>query len=250
MRLVSDRRFWLALAAIALIGAFRYAGADDVLSLATLRENREVLTRLVESQFALAVLAYLAIYVFTVAFSIPGAAVLTLAGGFLFGAVWGTLLTVIAATAGATLVFLFARFIFGDNTLQTFGPQAERLAANIRKNAWSYLLVLRLVPLFPFFLVNLTPAFAGVGLLAYVLTTFFGIIPGTAVFATAGAGIGTILDQGEDISAATVLTPEILAALTGLALLSLAAIPLRRRFAERGASSNGQDRKQIRAAGQ
>ncbi|MDZ4789979.1 MAG: VTT domain-containing protein [Hyphomicrobiales bacterium] len=231
MKLLKNRRLWFGLAAVAAILAIRYTGVADTLSLETLRQNREALTAFVRENYLLAALAYIGLYATVVSFSFPGAVFLTLSGGFLFGAIWGTLFTVIGATVGATIIFLFAKVIFGENALQRLGPQAVKLAENIKQNAWSYLLVLRLVPLFPFFLVNLIPAFAGVGLTAYVLTTFFGIIPGTAVFSSAGAGLGHVLEQGGNISVGSILTPEIVAALCGLALLSLLAIPLRKKFA-------------------
>jgi uncharacterized membrane protein YdjX (TVP38/TMEM64 family) len=236
--ILKDRRFWLVVGALLAVAAVRGAGIASYLSLDTLRAHRHELTAFVAGNYWLAALAYIGIYILAVAFSMPGALFLTLAGGFLFGAIAGTIFTVAGATMGAVLIFVFARSIFGENALKRFGPQAERLAASIQKNTWSYLLVLRLAPLFPFFLVNLIPAFAGVGLAAYALTTFFGIIPGTAVFSLSGAGLGGVLDSGETISVRSVLTPEILLALSGLALLSLAAIPLRRKFA-RDARSNG-----------
>jgi uncharacterized membrane protein YdjX (TVP38/TMEM64 family) len=230
-RVLGDRRVWLALGAVAAILVLRASGLGEYLSLDALATHRAALTGLVERNLPLAAGLFVAVYVAVVAFSIPGALVLTLSGGFLFGAVLGTALTVMAATTGATLVFLFARFVMGSNALDRLGPQAARIAEGIRRDAASYLLVLRLVPLFPFFLVNLVPAFLGVALPVYVLTTLFGILPGTAVFSLAGAGLGGILDAGGRIEPGTVLTPTILAALLGLAALSLAAIPLRRRFA-------------------
>ncbi len=234
--LFHDRRFWLVLAAIGAVAGLRLSGLGDVLSLETIKAHRQTLTAFVQDNFVLAVLAYAAIYIAAVAFSVPGAAILSLTGGFLFGAATGTMLTTVSATAGATLVFLFARLIFGDAALERLGPQAKNLAANIQQNAWSYLLVLRLVPLFPFFFVNLIPAFAGVRLSTYVLTTLFGILPGTLVFSLSGAGLGRVLDKGGELSAGSIFTPEIIAALTGLALLSLAAIPLRKRFERRNAA--------------
>jgi uncharacterized membrane protein YdjX (TVP38/TMEM64 family) len=230
-RVLRDRRLWLALAAVALIAVVRATGLADLLSLETLRTHRAALAGWVGDNLVLAAAAYVGLYMAAVALSVPGAVVLTLAGGFLFGAAAGTALTVIGATAGATLVFMFAKAIFGPNALDRFGEAATRLGETIRRNAWSYLLVLRLVPLFPFFLVNLVPAFVGVRLSTYVLTTFFGIIPGTLVFSLAGAGLGGVLDSGGSLQIGTILTPEILGALLGLALLSLAAIPLRKRFA-------------------
>lgn len=230
-RLLRDRRVWLGLAAIAALLAAHAAGIGDYLSLDALARHRATLTAFVAEHAIASRLLYVALYVAAVALSLPGAAVLTLAGGFLFGAWQGTALTVLGATLGATLVFLLARRVFGDDALARLGPAAERLANAIRRDQVPYLLVLRLVPLFPFFLVNLVPAFAGVGTFAYVATTFFGILPGTAVFSLAGAGLGSVLEAGGKPELGTILTPEIIAALCGLAALSLLAIPLKRRFA-------------------
>ncbi len=228
--LARDKRLWLAAFVIAAVVGLRFSGLSDYLTLTTLREHRHELTAFVANHYMVAVIAYIGLYIVVVAFSVPGAVFLTLAGGFLFGAVVGTFLTVISATIGATLVFLFAKLICGHAALEKLGPEAKKLAANIQENAWSYLLVLRLVPLFPFFLVNLVPAFAGVRLRTFVLTTLFGIMPGAAIFTLSGAGLGHVLDQGETFSIRSILTPEIIAALVGLALLLLAAIPLRKRL--------------------
>lgn len=230
-RLPGDRRIWLALAAGAAILGVRASGLADLVSLDVLRTHRAVLVAWADDNAVIAAASYVALYVGVVALSVPGAVVLTLVGGFLFGAAAGAALTVAAATAGACLVFLFARAVLGAGALDRFGPGAARLGRNIRHHAWSYLLVLRLVPLFPFFLVNLVPAFVGVPLSTFVLTTFLGIIPASVVFSLAGAGLGTVLDAGGPIDAGAILTPKILAALLGLAGLALAAIPLRRRFA-------------------
>lgn len=217
---------------MALILGLRASGLGDLLSLETLRTHRAALTGWVGSNLVLAAVAFVGVYAAAVAFSIPGAVILTLSGGFLFGAVLGTLLSVVGATIGAVLVFLFARMIFGPAALEKFGERGRSLAEGIRRNAWSYLLVLRLVPLFPFFLVNLVPAFVGVRLPVYALTTFFGILPGTAVFSLSGAGLGSVLDSGGELELRSILTPQILGALFGLAALSLAAIPLKNRFAK------------------
>lgn len=233
LRLLKDRRFWTVAGVLALIAVLRASGLTAYLSLDTLKTHRATLSGWVEQHALLAGLAYVALYTAATAFSLPGAVFLTLSGGFLFGAATGTLLTVLGATLGATLIFLFAKTLFGENALDRLGPQAARLSDGIRRNAASYLLVLRLVPLFPFFLVNLVPAFVGVPLVTYVLTTFFGIIPGTAVFSLAGAGLGSVLDQGGQITPGSILTPQIIAGFVGLALLSLAAIPLRKRLAAR-----------------
>ncbi len=230
-RYLKDRRMWLGFIAVAALVAAREVGLSDYVSLETLRANRQELRDFVAAYHVLATLAYIGLYILAATLSLPGLVFLTLAGGFLFGVIEGTIFTVIGATAGATLVFLFAKAIFAGNKLDRFGPPAAKIAGNIRQNAWPYLLVLRLVPLFPFFLVNLIPAFAGVPLTTYVLTTFFGIIPGAAVFSLSGAGLESILEKGGDVSLCSVLTPEVLGALFGLAALSLAAIPLKRMFA-------------------
>jgi uncharacterized membrane protein YdjX (TVP38/TMEM64 family) len=231
MRILRDRRLWIGLGFLALLVAARLSGVSEHLSLEGLSRHRATLDAFVAANLPLAALAYVALYAGAVALSFPGAVVLTLAGGFLFGAVVGTLLAVTGATIGATLVFLLAARIFGRDALERLGPTAEKLAVGIRANAASYLLVLRLVPLFPFFLVNLVPAFVGVPLLTYVLTTFAGILPGTAVFSLAGAGLGEVLAAGGSFEIGSVLTPQILGALLGLAALSLAAIPIKARLA-------------------
>jgi uncharacterized membrane protein YdjX (TVP38/TMEM64 family) len=230
-RLLLDRRVWIVLGVLGLLVALRATGLSDHLSLATLAAHREALGSFVAANLVLAALAYVGVYVVAVAFSFPGAVFLTLAGGLLFGAVGGTALTVVGATIGATLVFLFAQRLFGADALDRLGPKARALGEGIRRNAASYLLVLRLVPLFPFFLVNLVPAFVGVRLGIYVVTTALGILPGTAVFSLAGAGLGDVLAMGGAFDPRAVLTPQILGALLGLAALSLAAIPLKARFA-------------------
>lgn len=231
--LLKDRRLWLVLAALGAFLLLRWSGLAGFLSLETLKAHRETLSSLVSGSIVMASIAYVAVYILAVAFSLPGAVFLTLSGGFLFGATLGTLLTVTGATIGATLIFVFAKAIFGENALDRFGAPAARLADGIRRNAGSYLLVLRLVPLFPFFLVNLVPAFVGVKITTYVVTTFIGIIPGTAVFSLAGAGLGYVLDQGGAVTVGSILTPQIIAGLVGLAALSLAAIPLRKRLEAR-----------------
>jgi len=233
MRWLRDRRVWIVLGLIGLVVALRFSPLGGLLSLDALARHRAALDGFVASNLSAAAAAYLALYVAVVALSLPGAMVMTLAGGLLFGAMLGTALAVLAATIGATLVFLLARRILGADALDRLGPRAATLAAGIRREAASYLLVLRLVPLFPFWLVNLVTAFCGVRLAVFVPTTLLGILPGTAVFSLAGAGLGEALAAGGGFEIGRVLTPQVLAALGGLAALSLAAIPLRRRFGGR-----------------
>ena len=146
---------------------------------------------------------------------------------------WGLLLVSFASSLGALMAFLAARYLLRDAIQERFGKALAPINDGVKKDGTFYLLTLRLVPLFPFFLVNLVPAFVGVPLATYVLTTFFGIMPGTAVFSLAGAGLGSVLDQGGAVSPGSILTPQIIGGLVGLAALSLAAIPIRKRLAAR-----------------
>lgn len=196
-------------------------GLHRYISFEVLRENRVALLSWVQQNGLLAALVYMAIYAIAVAFSLPGGLVLSITGGFLFGTLFGSLYIVIGATVGATALFIIAKSALGDFLRAKAGPWLQKMEAGFRENALSYLLVLRLVPLFPFFVVNLVPAFLGVSLSTYVIGTFFGIIPGVIVFASVGAGLGSIFDKGEAFSAAGILTPQIIMALVGLAILAL-----------------------------
>ncbi len=209
-------------AAIAAAFAAVFAlGLDDYLSFQTLRENRVALMQYVADNAALSVVIFIAVYAATTTLSLPGGAILTIAGGFFFGAVFGSLWVVIGATLGATGVFLAARSAFGQSLRAKAGPWLKKMEDGFNQNALSYLLVLRLVPIFPFFVVNLVPALVGVPLRTYVFATVIGIIPGSFVFASIGAGLGSVFDSMQDFSPASALTPEVITALVGLALLSL-----------------------------
>lgn len=228
------RRFLPLAAVVAAIGLAWGLGLGDYLTLDQLRAHHRTLTGLVATHPLAAPLAYLALYTAAVAVSLPGAVLLTITGGFLFGATLGTTLTVIAATTGATLIFLAARSAFGGLLRGRAESALGRMEAGFRRDAFSYLLVLRLVPLFPFFIVNLVPAFLGVGLGTYVGATLIGIVPATLVYTLAGCGLGSILESGGEFSLKSVLTPEMLAALLGLALLALVPV-VYKRFAGRNA---------------
>ncbi|MPZ10766.1 MAG: TVP38/TMEM64 family protein [Kiloniellaceae bacterium] len=221
------------LAALALAFGF---GLQDHLSIEALRAHRSLLTDFVAGHAVAAALIFMATYALSTALSLPGGLVLTLAGGFLFGIVPGTLYVVIAATLGATVVFLIARGALGGSFRAKAGPFVQRMEAGFRENAFSYLLVLRLIPLFPFVVVNLVPAFLGVPLATYVVGTFIGIIPGTLVFILAGAGLGSIFDRGGAFTVDSVLTPEIVAGLIGLSLLSLLPVVYKRVKARKSAT--------------
>ena len=208
-------------------------GLDDYLSFEALREHRALLVDFVAGRMALALALFVVIYAAATAVSLPGGAILSIVGGFLFDAVPGTGAIVLGATAGATAVFLIARTALGDSLRARAGPALRRMEAGFQENALSYLLVLRLIPLFPFFVVNLVPAFLGVRLGTYVLGTFLGIIPGAFVFAFAGAGLGSVLDTAVSLTPASVLTPQVIAALGGLCVLALLPVVYKKLKAQR-----------------
>ena len=225
------------LAAIAAaIGAFFALGLDQYVTFDALREHRALLTGFVAEQALLAVALFIVVYATATALSLPGGAVLTVTGGFLFGSLGGTIWVVIGATLGATGIFLVAKTALGDALRAKAGPALKKMEDGFRENALSYLLVLRLIPLFPFFIVNLVPAFLGVSLRTYVIGTFLGIIPGSFVFASVGAGLGSIFDAGQDFTLTGVLTPEIITALVGLAALSLLPVVYKKVKARRAAA--------------
>ncbi len=183
-----------ALAALALLFVIVWqSGLIGLLRFETLAENRMRLADFVASQPASAVLAFVLIYIAAVALSLPGGALLTMTGGFLFGWLFGGLLAVLSATIGASIIFLIAKSALGETLAARAGPRLAQLRAGFANNAFSYLLFLRLVPAFPFWLVNLAPAFLGVAWPVFALATAIGIIPGTFAFAFFGAGLDDII---------------------------------------------------------
>lgn len=221
------------LGAIALgIGLVFAFDLDRYLSLSTLEQHKDALKTWVEANAVVASGAYLLAYAVAVGLSIPGAAILTISGGLLFGVWWGSALAVTGATLGAVAIFLAARTALGDILRQRAGGWIARLEDGFRENAVSYMLTLRLIPVVPFWLVNLVPAFLGVSLIAFAGTTFFGIIPGTVVYVSVGNGLAATLEAGQDPNLSIIFQPEILLPLLGLALLSLIPVAVKR---QRGA---------------
>lgn len=231
------RRLLPMLILVAGFVAFFALGLERYLSIEALRQHRETLRAWVESYGILAALAYIGLYTTAVAFSLPGASILSVTSGFLFGTIWGSVVVVISATLGATALFIIAKTAFGDALRARAGAWLHSLEAGFRANALSYLIVLRLVPIFPFFVVNLVPALLGVPLPTYVLGTFVGIIPGSIVFTSIGAGLGSIFDAGGTLSLRGVLTPQVLTALVGLAVLAMIPVVYKKMTARRGGAS-------------
>jgi uncharacterized membrane protein YdjX (TVP38/TMEM64 family) len=217
----------LALLAAGLAIAYGL-GLHRYVTLGWLADQREVLLDMVARYPLRAVSLFFLIYVTVVALSVPAASVLTIFAGFLFGWLAGGIIVVLAATAGSCLLFAGARTVFGDLLRRRAGPFLNRFAAGFSRNAFSYLLVLRLVPVFPFFIVNIAPAFFGVSLRTFALATVTGIIPGTFVYAWLGCGfeqaIGDAAEKGRPLLPSDFLTPELTVAFLGLALI--AALPL------------------------
>ncbi|MFZ7091633.1 TVP38/TMEM64 family protein [Primorskyibacter sp. 2E233] len=214
----------ITILAMAVIGFFTLR---DYLTFDTLRDNREALLLFRDSNYALMVLGFVAIYVTIVAFSLPGAAVASVTGGFLFGLWGGTAFNVLSATIGATAIFLAARAGLGralSAKLETSEGTMKRLMEGLRENEVSVLFLLRLVPAVPFFVANLLPALVGVKFRNFVWTTALGIIPGAIVYTSIGVGLGEVFDRGEDPDLSLLWAPQVIGPILGLA--ALAALPI------------------------
>jgi len=205
----------IAISIALAIGAFFYFDLGRFLSLTALKDNRDSLLAFTEANFAAAVGIFIIAYAIATGLSLPGAVILTLAGGFLFGAVFATLCVNIGATTGATLAFLTARYLLRDTVEQKFGKWLGPFQEGFAKNAFSYLLTLRLIPLFPFFVVNLVSGLTRVNVGTYVAATAIGIIPGSFVYAYAGRQLGTINSLKE------IASPNVVGAFVLLGLLAL-----------------------------
>lgn len=220
----------LPLAAIAVGAVLGAYALGDYLSFESLRDNREVLIAYRDAHYGLAVLVFMAFYVVIAGFSLPGATVATLTGGFLFGTFPGVLFNVGAATIGATVVFLAARWGLGDRLAAKMDASEGRVKAikdGIDENQWSMLFIIRLVPLVPFFVANLIPALVGVPLWRYVVSTFVGIIPGGLVYTSVGAGLGEVFARGETPDLGIIFEPHVLLPILGLAALALLPVVLK-----------------------
>src|SRR5213080_3932297 len=229
---LAPRRF-VPLGILVIAGAlFMVLGGHRYLSFAALAENREWLCATVAHAGTKAVFVFILAYAGLVALSVPGSVYFTLASGFLFGPWAGTAYAVIGATLGATLVFLAARAGLAGLAARA-GPWVRRLEAGFRANALSYLLVLRLIPVFPFWLVNLAAGALGLKLSVYVLGTFVGIIPVTFIYASLGSGLGTLVAEGRRPDLAVLTRPGIILPILGLAVLALLPVGSKRWRARR-----------------
>jgi len=212
---------------VAAVGAFTLR---DTLTFDMLRDNREALLAFRDANYGATVALFMLAYVLIVAFSLPGATIATLTGGFLFATFPGALFNITAATIGATLIFLAARWGLGERLaarMENSEGAVKRIKDGIDENQWSMLFLIRLVPAVPFFVANLVPALVGVPLNRFVISTFIGIIPGGVVYTSVGAGLGQVFERGETPNLGIIFEPQILLPLLGLCLLALLPIVIK-----------------------
>lgn len=215
---------FLAIIAVALIGTVflrPYLGFD------ALAEHRDALVALVAAHYGLAVLGFILAYIVIVALSLPGATVVTLTGGFLFGLFPGVFFNLAGATIGAILIFLAARMGLGERLaarIDATPGAVQRLKRGMDENQWSVLFLMRLVPAVPFFVANVLPALLNVPLRRFAISTALGIVPGALVYTSVGAGLGEVLAAGERPDLGVIFEPHILGPILGLA--ALAALPM------------------------
>jgi uncharacterized membrane protein YdjX (TVP38/TMEM64 family) len=238
-------RRWLPLGIVAAVSAtVLVMGWHRQLSLETLVHHHDDVQAFVAANLVAALAVYVAVYVAVVALSVPGGLFLTVTGGILFGGWLGGAAAIVGATIGATLIFLIARSAFGEHLAHRAGALAEKLADGFRADAFSYLLFLRLVPVFPFFLVNLVPALVGVRLGTFVAATAIGIVPAGFAFAFIGAGLDSVIraegasynacraaggvDCRVEFDLKAAVTPELIAALVALGVIALVPVAVKR----------------------
>lgn len=244
-------RKWIApLIVLALLVGGYLGGLHEYFSLSNLIRHRETMVSFVSENIVLAVLSYIALYVFVVAVSFPGAAALTITSGLIFGGIVGGMSTVLGATLGAVIIFTIAKSSLGDTLEKKAGPFVKKMIAGFQKDQFQYLLTLRLAPVFPFWVVNIVPALLNMRLGPYALATFLGIIPGTMAFAYIGAGLDSVIAAQEEanpgcanagtcsIEIGALVTKDLLIALGGLALLSVIPFIIKKIRGEKSLTDN------------
>ncbi len=212
---MNPKKIFLLACAVLAITLFFFFDLGRFLTLAALKANHQALLAYSSTHRLLTLAAFMAIYIVQTALSLPGAAILSLAAGALFGSILGTIAANIAATIGATLAFLVTRYLLRDVVLDTFGSRLEGVNRELEARGFNYLLFLRLVPLFPFFLINLAAGLTRLPLRTFFLATMLGIIPGGFVYVNAGASLATI-DSPADVA-----SPRVLGSLALLGLFAL-----------------------------
>ena len=230
------KRLWLPMLLVAGLGLFFGLGGQDYFGWQAISRQYAAMKSIAEANLLFAASVFLLIYILSVSFSLPVALPLTLTGGALFG--WPAAgLVLIGATAGATVVFIAARTVFADLARRRAGPFIARLEDGFTRNAFSYLLALRLIPAAPFWVVNIVPALTRMPLSRFVIATLLGIAPGTTVFVSVGRGLDHVLAAGRTPDLQILTSPAIIGPLVALGLLSLLPVVWRHLSARRGAST-------------
>lgn len=228
---------WLPLIVIVLfLFLSMYLRLDRYLSYSHLQSSYQSMISWTESHYLTSVLLFMGCYILAVTLSFPGAVFITLAGGLLFGLVLGTLYVVISATLGATLVFYAVKSSLGHWMAQQTKSWTKKMQDGFNENAFSYLMILRLIPLFPFWVVNIVPALLNVDARTYIIATFLGIIPGSFVYISIGNGLSHLLEMNQQPDLSIIFSWPILLPLIGLALLSL--LPLIYKKLKKSSPSN------------
>ena len=223
------RSLWrhLPLATILLVAVIGSLTLRDHLTFDTLQANRDALLAFRDANFVSMAAIFIAVYVVIVAFSLPGAAVASVTGGFLFGLALGTTFNVAAASVGACAIFLAARWGLGAvlaARIEASEGKLKRLKSALHDNEISVLFLIRLVPAVPFFVANLVPALVGVRFINFAMTTVLGIIPGAIVYTWIGVGVGEVFDRGERPDLSLLREPQVIGPIIGLCVL--AALPM------------------------
>tara|TARA_A200000113_G_scaffold198990_1_gene191404 strand:- start:483 stop:1172 length:690 start_codon:yes stop_codon:yes gene_type:complete len=203
-----------------LIAAF-YFDFDKYVDFQFLQTHQGIVKGFITDMPVQAALLYMSLYAVSTAFSLPFGTIMTISGGWLFGVLIGGILTVIGATIGACTLFLAARYAFREAMVARAGARLQQFEAGFKRHSTSYLLAMRLIPVFPFFLVNFLPALIGVRLRTYALTTLVGIMPGTFVYAGLGNGLSYVLSADEPLNTSVIFSPSVFLPLCGLGFLSL-----------------------------
>jgi len=209
--------------AVLVIGvvAFFSFGGQQCLSLNALKDNYQDILDFTNSYYLISVLIFVIAYVVVVAFSIPGATVMTLLGGLMFGLIFGSFIVVISATIGACIVFFAVGSALGEVLRQKAKGSIEKMRLGLEKDAFNYLMVLRLIPIFPFFVINIVAGMLGVKFRDFFWATLLGIIPGSVVYVWVGTSLSYIIQQGDDINLKIILEPRFILPIIALAILSI-----------------------------
>lgn len=198
-----------------IVVLIRFTPVIDFLSYETIDNNRDMLLNYVENNYIFSAMIFIIVYFITISLSIPGATLLTITSGLLFGPVAGTIYTNIGATLGAVVIFLISRYLIGERVQQKYRERFRKFNEELDRNGPNYLLTLRFIPLFPFFLVNLFGGLSRIRLRTFAWTTSLGILPGSFVYAYAGHNLGMVISPSDAV------TPEVISAFVLLGIFAL-----------------------------